>query len=82
MSYGQTRPSSNYDHNSRPPAPTLDVSDIRFGADIPELLFADIALIKDQIVAEAGILARGIIKSSKLSKFYEVLVMWYYNVAF
>lgn len=82
MSYGQTRPSGNYDRNSRPPAPSIDVSDIRFGENIPELLFADIALNKAQVVAEAGKLARGKNKSTQLRKFYDELVMWYDKVAF
>ncbi|QLQ25217.1 MAG: type III-A CRISPR-associated protein Csm2 [Dechloromonas sp.] len=82
MNYGQPRQSGNYDRNSRPPAPTIDVSDIRFGEAMPELLFADIAQDKAQIVAEAGRLARGKNKYTQLRKFYDELVMWHEKVAF
>jgi len=82
MNYGQPRSGGNYDRNSRPPAPTIDISDVHFGDAMPELLFADIAQKKAQIVAEAGRLARGKNKSTQLRKFYDELVMWHEKVAF
>jgi len=82
MNYGQPRQGGNNDRNSRPPAQTFDVSNIRFGEAMPELLFADIAQEKAQVVAEAGRLARGKNKSSQLRKFYDELVMWHEKVAF
>ncbi|MCM8626801.1 type III-A CRISPR-associated protein Csm2 [Accumulibacter sp.] len=60
------------------PAPTIDLSDIRFGADLKELTFADVAQDKARVVAETGAGERN--KSTQLRKFYDELVMWHEKV--
>lgn len=84
MTYGQQRPQSGgqrgFDRGDRAPAPTIDVSDIKFGAAMPEQLFADIAQDKAQAIAVAGAGKKN--KSTQLRKFYDELVMWHDKVAF
>jgi len=80
MNYGQPRQGGNYDRNSRPPAPSIDVGDIRFGEAMPELLFADIAREKACAIAQAGAGRKN--KSTQLRRFYDELVMWHEKVAF
>lgn len=79
MNYGrpQNTPPRHGDRNERA-VPSIDVGDIRFGAGMPELLFADIAQDKARTVAEAGAGRRN--KSSQLRKFYDELVMWHEKV--
>lgn len=62
-----------YDRNDRP-TPQIDMSDVKFGTDIPDLLFADIAQEKARAIAEAGGGRKN--KSTQLRKFYDELVMW------
>ena len=64
---------------SAPPAPQIDVSDIKFGTAMPEQLFADIAQEKARIIAAAGGGRKN--KSTQLRKFYDELVMWQEKVA-
>lgn len=78
MAYEPRRGGYN-DRDQRPPAPTIDVSDIRLGADLPESLFSDIAQDKARVVAEAGGGRKN--KSTQLRKFYDELVMWHDKVA-
>ncbi len=62
---------------------SIDVSTVRFGNDMPELLFADIAQDKARIIAEAS-KGKGKTKtnrSSQLRKFYDELVMWQEKIA-
>lgn len=84
MTYGQQRPQTGgqrgFDRGERAPAPTIDVSDIKFGAAMPEQLFADIAQDKAQAIAVAGAGKKN--KSTQLRKFYDELVMWHDKVAF
>jgi CRISPR-associated protein Csm2 len=84
MSNGQQRPQAggqrSFDRGDRPPTPSIDVSDIKFGAAMPEQLFSDIAQNKAQVIAAAGGGRKN--KSSQLRKFYDELVMWHDKVAF
>lgn len=77
MSYHQQQ-RGGYER-SAPPAPQIDVSDIKFGAVMPELLFADIAQDKARVIAEAGGGKKN--KSTQLRKFYDELVMWQEKIA-
>lgn len=85
MTYGQQRPQAGgqrgFDRGDRAPAPSIDVSDIRLGADMPDQLFADIAQNKAQVIAAAG-RENSNNKSTQLRKFYDELVMWHDKVAF
>ena len=76
MNYPQQR--GGY-QRSTPPAPQIDVSDIKFGTAMPELLFADIAQDKARVIAEAGGGKKN--KSTQLRKFYDELVMWQEKIA-
>lgn len=84
MTYGQQRPQAGgqrgFDGGGRPPAPTIDVGDIKFGAAMPDQLFADIAQDKAKTIAEAGAGRKN--KSTQLRKFYDELVMWHDKVGF
>jgi CRISPR-associated protein Csm2 len=79
MAY-ETQRGWNNDRNARPPTPTIEVSDIKFGGAMPEMLFADIAQEKARVIAEAGGGRKN--KSTQLRKFYDELVMWHDKVAF
>ena len=59
--------------------PTIELSDIKFGEGLNELIFADIAQDKARIVAAAGEGTKN--KSTQLRKFYDELVMWQEKVA-
>lgn len=59
-------------------AHSISVTDVMFGANMPQLLFADVAQEKARIVAEAGNGRNN--KSSQLRKFYDELVMWHEKV--
>ena len=78
------RPPSGGPRGSDRPAPapvaSIDTAPVRLGADMPELLFADIAQAAARTIAEAG--AGKTNKSSQLRKFYDELVMWHDRVAF
>jgi CRISPR-associated protein Csm2 len=74
MNYGQQR---GFD---RAPAPTIEVNDIKFGTEMPDQLFADIAQDKAKTIFEAGAGRKN--KSTQLRKFYDELVMWQDKVAF
>lgn len=85
MTYGQQRPQASgqrgFDRGDRAPAPTIDVSDIKFGTAMPDQLFADIAQDKARVIAAAG-RENSNNKSTQLRKFYDELVMWHDKVAF
>lgn len=58
--------------------PSINVDDIRFGADIDPNLFADIAQAKAKAIAGEGGGRKN--KSTQLRKFYDELVMWHGKV--
>ena len=83
MNYDRRPPSGGPRGSDRPaPAPvaSIDTAPVRLGADMPELLFADIAQAAARTIAEAG--AGKTNKSSQLRKFYDELVMWHDKLAF
>lgn len=83
MTYDKRPPSGGPRGSDRPaPAPvaSIDTAPVRLGADMPELLFADIAQAAARTIAEAG--AGKTNKSSQLRKFYDELVMWHDKLAF
>lgn len=83
MTYDKRPPSGGPRGSDRPaPAPvaSIDTAPVRLGADMPELLFADIAQEAARTIAAAG--AGKTNKSSQLRKFYDELVMWHDRVAF
>lgn len=83
MTYDRRPPSGGPRGSDRPaPAPvaSIDTAPVRLGADMPELLFADIAQAAARTIAEAG--AGKTNKSSQLRKFYDELVMWHDKLAF
>ncbi|WP_303786938.1 type III-A CRISPR-associated protein Csm2 [Azovibrio restrictus] len=77
MSYPQQQ-RGGYDRSAAPAA-HIDTSDVRFGANMPELLFADIAQEKARTIAQAGGGRKN--KSTQLRKFYDELVMWQEKIA-
>lgn len=83
MTYDKRPPSGGPRGSDRPaPAPvaSIDTAPVRLGADMPELLFADIAQDAARTIAAAG--AGKTNKSSQLRKFYDELVMWHDKLAF
>ena len=83
MNYDRRPPSGGPRGSDRPaPAPvaSIDTAPVRLGADMPELLFADIAQEAARTIAAAG--AGKTNKSSQLRKFYDELVMWHDKLAF
>lgn len=83
MTYDKRPPSGGPRGSDRPaPAPvaSIDTAPVRLGADMPELLFADIAQEAARTIAAAG--AGKTNKSSQLRKFYDELVMWHDKLAF
>lgn len=89
MTYDKRPPSGGPRGSDRPaPAPvaSIDTAPVRLGADMPELLFADIAQAAARTIAEAGKnkftgrLEKN--KPSQLRKFYDELVMWHDKLAF
>jgi len=64
---------------SAPPSPQIDVSNIKFGAAMTELIFADIAQNMARSIAVAGDGKKN--KSTQLRKFYDELVMWQEKIA-
>ena len=83
MTYDRRPPSGGPRGSDRPaPAPvaSIDTAPVRLGADMPELLFADIAQDAARTIAAAG--AGKTNKSSQLRKFYDELVMWHDKLAF
>jgi len=63
---------------NNPQSLSIDVSDIKFGADISPELFANIAQKKAKAIAEEGGGRKN--KSSQLRKFYDELNMWHDKV--
>ena len=61
-------------HQAVRTTPTIELSDIKFGEGLNELIFADIAQDKARVVAAAGEGTKN--KSTQLRKFYDELVMW------
>lgn len=83
MTYDKRPPSGGPRGSDRPaPAPvaSIDTAPVRLGADMPELLFADIAQAAARTIAAAGAGRNN--KSSQLRKFYDELVMWHDKLAF
>lgn len=83
MTYDKRPPSGGPRGSDRPapaPAVSIDTAPVRLGADMPELLFADIAQEAARTIAAAG--AGKTNKSSQLRKFYDELVMWHDKLAF
>lgn len=83
MTYDKRPPSGGprgSDRTAPAPAVSIDTAPVRLGADMPELLFADIAQEAARTIAAAG--AGKTNKSSQLRKFYDELVMWHDRVAF
>ena len=83
MTYDRRPPSGGprgFDRPAPAPVASIDTAPVRLGADMPELLFADIAQAAARTIAEAG--AGKTNKSSQLRKFYDELVMWHDRVAF
>ena len=83
MTYDKRPPSGGPRGSERAaPAPvvSIDTAPVKLGADMPELLFADIAQAAARTIAEAG--AGKTNKSSQLRKFYDELVMWHDKLAF
>jgi CRISPR-associated protein Csm2 len=64
--------------NDRSPPPVINLSDIIFGKEIDDNLFADIAQAKARAIAEEGRGRKN--KSTQLRKFYDELVMWHDKV--
>ena len=89
MNYDRRPPSGGprgFDRPAPAPVASIDTAPVRLGADMPELLFADIAQAAARTIAEAGKnkftgrLEKN--KPSQLRKFYDELVMWHDKVAF
>lgn len=83
MNYDRRPPSGGprgFDRPAPAPVASIDTAPVRLGADMPELLFADIAQEAARTIAAAG--AGKTNKSSQLRKFYDELVMWHDRVAF
>ena len=83
MTYDKRPPSGGPRGSDRPaPAPvaSIDTAPVKLGADMPELLFADIAQDAARTIAAAGAGRNN--KSSQLRKFYDELVMWHDKLAF
>lgn len=83
MTYDKRPPSGGPRGSDRPaPAPvaSIDTAPVKLGADMPELLFADIAQEAARTIAAAGAGRNN--KSSQLRKFYDELVMWHDKLAF
>lgn len=83
MNYDRRPPSGGPRGSDRPapaPAVSIDTAPVRLGADMPELLFADIAQEAARTIAAAGAGRNN--KSSQLRKFYDELVMWHDKLAF
>lgn len=83
MNYDRRPPSGGprgFDRPAPAPVASIDTAPVRLGADMPELLFADIAQAAARTIAAAG--AGKTNKSSQLRKFYDELVMWHDKLAF
>lgn len=83
MNYDRRPPSGGprgFDRPAPAPVASIDTAPVRLGADMPELLFADIAQEAARTIAAAG--AGKTNKSSQLRKFYDELVMWHDKLAF
>lgn len=83
MTYDKRPPSGGprgSDRTAPAPAVSIDTAPVKLGADMPELLFADIAQDAARTIAAAG--AGKTNKSSQLRKFYDELVMWHDKLAF
>lgn len=83
MNYDRRPPSGGprgFDRPAPAPVASIDTAPVKLGADMPELLFADIAQAAARTIAEAG--AGKTNKSSQLRKFYDELVMWHDKLAF
>lgn len=89
MTYDKRPPSGGprgSDRTAPAPAVSIDTAPVKLGADMPELLFADIAQAAARTIAEAGKnkftgrLEKN--KPSQLRKFYDELVMWHDKLAF
>lgn len=83
MTYDRRPPSGGprgFDRPAPAPVASIDTAPVRLGADMPELLFADIAQEAARTIAAAG--AGKTNKSSQLRKFYDELVMWHDKLAF
>ena len=83
MTYDKRPPSGGprgFERTAPAPAVSIDTAPVKLGADMPELLFADIAQEAARTIAAAG--AGKTNKSSQLRKFYDELVMWHDRVAF
>jgi len=83
MNYDRRPPSGGprgFERTAPAPAVSIDTAPVKLGADMPELLFADIAQDAARTIAAAG--AGKTNKSSQLRKFYDELVMWHDKLAF
>ena len=83
MTYDRRPPSGGprgFERTAPAPAVSIDTAPVKLGADMPELLFADIAQDAARTIAAAG--AGKTNKSSQLRKFYDELVMWHDKLAF
>lgn len=83
MTYDKRPPSGGprgSDRTAPAPAVSIDTAPVKLGADMPELLFADIAQEAARTIAAAGAGRNN--KSSQLRKFYDELVMWHDKLAF
>ena len=83
MNYDRRPPSGGPRGSERTapaPAVSIDTAQVKLGADMPELLFADIAQEAARTIAAAGAGRNN--KSSHRRKFYDELVMWHDKLAF
>ena len=83
MNYDRRPPSGGprgFDRPAPAPVASIDTAPVKLGADMPELLFADIAQEAARTIAAAGAGRNN--KSSQLRKFYDELVMWHDKLAF
>lgn len=83
MNYDRRPPSGGprgFERAATAPVVSIDTAQVKLGADMPELLFADIAQEAARTIAAAG--AGKTNKSSQLRKFYDELVMWHDKLAF
>ena len=75
---GNQRPQGGGSHQHYAATSSIEVEDIRFGAEIDQNLFADIAQAKARVIADESGGRKN--KSTQLRKFYDELVMWHDKV--
>ena len=70
-------PEHRNDGRHSTPATDISINDIKFGADMPDELFNEIAKNMARIIAESSNKNN---KATQLRKFYDELVMWHSKV--